>query len=33
MDYPLEQLGAERFQEFCQALVLREHPGLVVAPN
>lgn len=32
MDYPLENLGPERFQEFCQALLLREHPNVQCFP-
>jgi len=32
MDYPLENLGPEHFQEFCQALLLREHPNVQCFP-
>jgi hypothetical protein len=32
MSYMYEQLGAERFQEFCQALLLREYPHLHSLP-
>ncbi len=32
MDYALENLGAERFQEFCQAVLLQDHPGLRCFP-
>jgi NACHT domain len=32
MNYPLENLGPERFQEFCQALLLREHPNVQCFP-
>jgi hypothetical protein len=32
MDYPLENLGPERFQEFCQALLMKEHPSLQCFP-
>src|SRR5690606_37221652 len=32
MDYPLENLTPERFQEFCQALLAREYPGLQCFP-
>jgi hypothetical protein len=32
MDYPLENLGPERFQVFCQSLLLREYPDLQCLP-
>src|ERR1035437_7210205 len=32
MDYPLENLGPERFQQFCQALLIREHPNVQCFP-
>jgi hypothetical protein len=32
MNYPLENLGPEQFQEFCQALLLREHPNVQCFP-
>lgn len=32
MDYPLENLDPERFQEFCQALLAREYPGMQCFP-
>lgn len=32
MNYPLENLGPERFQQFCQALLVREHPQLQCFP-
>ena len=32
MDYPLEQLGPERFQHFCQALLVRELPNTQCFP-
>jgi len=32
MDYPLENLGPERFQEFCQALLVTEQPTLQCFP-
>ncbi len=32
MDYQLENLGPERFQEFCQALLVREFPRLQCFP-
>ncbi len=32
MDYSLEQLGPERFQEVCQALLVRELPGVQCFP-
>lgn len=32
MDYPLENLGPERFQEFSKALLLREHPNVQCFP-
>src|SRR5829696_5144212 len=33
MDYAFENLGADRFQEFCQALILRENPNLKCLPT
>ena len=32
MDYPLEQLGPERFQQVCQALLVKEHPRVQCFP-
>ncbi len=32
MDYPLENLGPERFQQFCQALLVKEFPGVQCFP-
>jgi hypothetical protein len=32
MDYPLENLGPERFQEFSQALLMTEHPNVQCFP-
>ena len=32
MDYPLENLNPEKFQLFCQALLVREHPGVQCFP-
>ncbi len=32
MNYPLENLDPERFQHFCQALLVREHPQLQCFP-
>lgn len=32
MDHPLENLGPERFQQLCQALVIKEFPGATVFP-
>lgn len=32
MDYPYENLGPERFQQFCQALLTKEHPRLQCFP-
>jgi hypothetical protein len=32
MDYPLENLGPERFQEFCQALLLSDSPNIRCLP-
>jgi hypothetical protein len=32
MDYPLENLGPERFQQFCQALLARTHPNVQCFP-
>lgn len=32
MDYPFENLGPEKFQEFCQALLVREHPKVQCFP-
>lgn len=32
MNYPLENLGPERFQEFCQALLIRENPNVQCFP-
>jgi hypothetical protein len=32
MDYPLEQLGPERFQQFCQALISLEFPKVQSFP-
>ena len=32
MDYPLENLGPERFQEFCQALLVKEYPNVQCFP-
>lgn len=32
MNYPLENLGPERFQQFCQALLVKEHPQLQCFP-
>lgn len=32
MDYPLENLGDERFQEFCQSLLISEFPKLQCFP-
>src|ERR1700676_2735125 len=32
MDYPLENLGPERFQELCQALLVREQPDVQCFP-
>lgn len=32
MDYPLENLGPERFQELCQALLSREYPQVQCFP-
>ena len=32
MDHPLENLGPERFQQLCQALLVKEHPGITCFP-
>ena len=32
MDYPYESLNPERFQEFCQALLIHEQPGVTCLP-
>lgn len=32
MDYPLENLGDDRFQLLCQALLVKEYPGIVCYP-
>lgn len=32
LDYPLENLGPERFQHLCQALLVREHPRVQCFP-
>ncbi len=32
MDYPLEYLGPERFQQFCQSLLVREHKDVQCFP-
>jgi hypothetical protein len=32
VDYPLENLGPERFQQFCQALLLRDQPDVQCFP-
>jgi hypothetical protein len=32
MDHALENLGPERFQHFCQALLVKEFPGVVCLP-
>lgn len=32
MDYPFENLGPERFQEFCQALLVKMHPKVQCFP-
>lgn len=32
MDYPFENLGPEKFQFFCQALLAKEHPGVQCFP-
>ena len=32
MDYPLENLGPERFQQFCQALLVKEYPRVQCFP-
>lgn len=32
MDHPLENLGPERFQQLCQALLIKEFPGTTVFP-
>ena len=32
MDYPLENLGPERFQQFCQALLAKEYPDMQCFP-
>lgn len=32
MDYPFEQLGPEKFQQFCQALLIREYPDVRCFP-
>jgi hypothetical protein len=32
MDYPLENLGPERFQQFCQSLLAREYPRVQCFP-
>jgi hypothetical protein len=32
MDYPLENLGPDRFQQLCQALLVREHPDVQCFP-
>jgi hypothetical protein len=32
MDYPLENLGPERFQQLCQALLTKEYPGVSCLP-
>jgi len=32
LDYPLENLGPERFQQFCQSLVLKEFPKVQCFP-
>ena len=32
MDYPLENLGPERFQQLCQALLAREYPRVQCFP-
>jgi hypothetical protein len=32
MDYPLENLGPERFQQFCQALLAKEYPRVQCFP-
>lgn len=32
MDHPLENLGPERFQQLCQALFVKEYPGVVCLP-
>ena len=32
MDYPLEELGPEGFQQFCQSLLVKEFPKLQCFP-
>lgn len=32
MDYQLENLGPERFQQLCQALLVKEYPGITCLP-
>ena len=32
MDYAFEQLGDDRFQQLCQALISMEHPGVQCYP-
>jgi hypothetical protein len=32
MDHPLENLGPERFQQLCQALLVQEQPGVLCFP-
>ena len=32
MDYPLENLDPERFQQFCQALLIKDHPNIQCFP-
>ena len=32
MDYQLENLGADRFQQLCQALLVRQFPNLICLP-
>ena len=32
MDYPFENLGPEKFQQFCQALIVKDFPGVQCFP-